>query len=243
MILSSGYLFAEGIIGVEPPLDEIVLFEDGAFNHRYVPSGFDYSNNRLVVATQKETSFSDYFDKAAYDDFQDGVYADYLNNGTTFKIQQYGIDGEDMAVDSESGYLVWDYGVKRQAEDRYNRFPQDEYVIPVCNLGDVLDFVCMRCRLVTSGSHFTSNVAFKTRSKHSPTSVYVDNTVGVDIRAKLYQKGWVDVIIDNSNSKIPIDYIDFRFYAELAFPSYGMQGDDPYKIEISKIWVTKINPN
>lgn len=244
MNLSSRYLFARTIsAGSVPPVEEIIFFENGVFNSRHIPTGFDFENNVLRIASEREETLTpDKFQKAALWDFEHGVHSDHLDDGTTFFVNSYAANNEEsFTLDYNTGYLVFDHPRNRIAVNRYNAFAQLNCKVPISNLRNTFDYICMRCRYVASANIENSSQVGITIYKKEGGSIYSGKSEYVDIKDDLYGQGWVDVTIDNSDYQEEFDFLSLYFNAMLE--SYDIEvGDIPFKIEVSRIWFTNTRP-
>lgn len=244
MNISSAYLFATQISpGDIPPEQEVVFFENGVFNRRHIPTGFDFENNVLRIASEREEWLQpDNFKKASSWDFEHGVHSDHLDDGTTFFVNSYAANNEEsFTLDYNTGYLVFDHPRNRIAVDRFNSFAELGCKIPVCNLRNTFNYICMRCRYVASANIENQSQVGITIYKKEGGSIYSGKSEYVDIKYYLYGKGWVDVTIDNSDYQEEFDFLSLYFSARLQ--SYDIEvGDIPFQIEISKIWFTNTPP-
>ena len=244
MNISSAYLFATQISpGDIPPEQEVVFFENGVFNRRHIPTGFDFENNVLrIVAERDEEITLGQFKKAAYWDFEQGVHGDHLDDGTTFIVYSYAANNvESFTLDHTTGYLVFDHPTYRTSVDRFNCYAQLACIMPISNLSNTFDYICMRCRCVVTG-YVENNPQFNfeicERDDDSINSVRNDFYY---IRPDLDGKEWADIVIDNSYFREKFDFLRFCFMAVLESYDYDI-GDIPFQIEISKIWFTNTPP-
>lgn len=243
MNISSAYLFATQISPGDTPEQEVVFFENGVFNSRHIPTGFDFENNVLRIVAEREDGFSSgEFKKASSYDFENGVHADHLDDGTTFLIDSYAANNEEsFSLDHNTGYLVFDHPTYRTSVDRKNSYAQIACIIPASNLVNSFDYICMRCRYVASSNIENGSGVNIQIWKRNGGSIYGGLSNGAGIRYDLYGHDWVDIIIDNTSNQELFDFI--RLYFDARLESYDFPtGDIPFQIEVSKIWFTNTQP-
>lgn len=243
MNISSAYLFATQISPGDTPEQEVVFFENGVFNSRHIPTGFDFENNVLRIVAEREDSFSmAYFEQASKWDFENGLHADHLDDGTTFLINSYAANNEEsFTLDHNSGCLVFNHPNNRTAIDRANAYAQIACIVPVNNLAISYDYICMRCRYVATAEIANNSGVGISIWGRNGNAIYEEEVMSANIKYDLYDQGWVDLVIDNKWGQQHIDFIHLYFDAHLESRDFPI-GDIPFQIEVSKIWFTNTQP-
>ena len=234
MQIEKAYLFGRQISAGEAPMRDNVFFEHGVFNPVHVPQGFDFNNNRQVVVVN--SNYDDFL-KACTIDFENGEYASHYNDGTTFIIKTDNSDDETLLFDPVSGCIVFEYPTHRVAPSWEERSLYQSIVIPAVGFDSNVDYVYVRLKS-TSTKMPDGYVIMFTMEKLSSTSVYGDDQY-VWGHADGFYNQWGDVYCMAGYTEGKMDYLQIWFSVRLE--SEWEEGDDPFRVEIDKIWVTYNN--
>lgn len=146
MIISSGHLYAKQIsAGEAPSMPDNVFFENGVFNRKYIPQGFDFANNTYDI--NNPTSY-DYPEDATYP-------ADKIDTGTIFELfghSNSAVAGERWTM--EDGCITYRHNPPAGSSSS-RRYSERSIVIPIVNALDFLAdyaFLCVRCKCETEMS-------------------------------------------------------------------------------------------
>lgn len=240
MTLSSGFIFGEHIPDECAPSSEVIIFENGVFNPQYVPSGFNFANNRYTVVTEPEITDSSYnYDQAVFDDFENGVYADHLDDGTTFVIKTPNSSNEDLTLNSSTGYLEWEYLESSVTSSQYNTTIKQTFIIPTINLGSNNYRVYIRYRAL---SNFTLSSYISLNAKERTSQTTAEGVDPYHFFKRI--NSWEHIYCTTQYSDGHADYIDICIEALMNYQwqdyyhnEHYDYGDVPFKVEISKIWV------
>lgn len=224
MEIKKAFVFARNITPNEPPvppLDAGVYFENGRFNPLYVPQGFDFNNNKLVLVTDSQTRES-YWNLGGR--FNNGEWADHFDDGTTFILKTPNAGNRDWKI--ENGKLVYDI-------DSANSLVINSLILPVVNMSGLYSYVNIHIRLSVSNppvpipqlpsnyygsstyERYGNTLEYATSDEFpNPLNEWTNDSMGI---------GWY--------TEKKIDFMEFDIY---NYDVVGMQ----YKVEIDKIWMT-----
>lgn len=231
MQIEKAYLFGRQLsAGGTPPMQDNVFFENGRFNPIHLPQGFDFNNNRQVIVVSSDI---DVFERSCTSAFEDGDYASHYNDGSTFLIKMDNSANETILLDPVSGCIVFEYPTKRMAPSWEERALYQSIVIPAVGFDSDVDYVYVRLKS-TSTKMPDGYVIMFTMEKMSPTSVYGDDFYIWGHGDGFYDQ-WGDIYCMAGYTDGKMDYLQIWFTVRLQ--NEWEDGDDPFKIEIDKIWV------
>ena len=206
-----------------------VFFDGGRFNPIHLPQGFDFNNNRQVVVVNSDY---DVFEDACTHAFEDGDYASHYNDGSTFLIKTDNSANETILLDPVSGCIVFEYPTKRTVPPNEFRTLLNSIVIPAVGFNGI-DSVYVRLKTTSTAEPF-GYMNMYTMMKVSATSVYGDDFYTWGYNYSYNQWGEIYCLTGYTDSKM--DYLQIWFHA-LLDSSYYPLGDEPFRVEIDKIWV------
>lgn len=232
MQIRKAYLFGRTLKpGGTPPMSPEIYFENGRFNPIHIPEGFDFNNNRQVVVVNSD--YNDFMNACTIA-FENGEYASHYNDGTTFLIKTDNSDDETLLFDPVSGNIVFEYPTKRAAPSEETRVLYNSIVIPAVGFDANIDCVYVRLKTTSTAEPYGYMNVYS-MMKVSATSVYGDDFFTWGYSFSYNQWGEMYCMTGYTDSKM--DYLQIWFYA-LLDASYYPPGDEPFRVEIDKIWVT-----